>query len=245
VSGPSPLVRSAADRLRSDRRRFVEATVVRAERPTSVKPGDSALVLDDGTFVGFVGGECAQASVRAQAHRALQTGEPVLLRIRPDAPASPTDAVEVDAGMVTVHNPCLSGGTLEIFLEPALPPPLMIVHGDAPIARAVRDLAAWMGWDVRSGEASGDPPAGAEAVVLASHGRDEETVLRGALGAGVPYIGLVASPTRGAAVVDGLGLDDGQRRRVRTPAGLDIGSRWPEEVALSIMAELVQRRSRG
>src|SRR5215204_4382772 len=133
-------LRRAADKLRSDRRPFVAATVVRAERPTSAKAGDTALVLDDGTVLGFVGGECAEASVKTQALAALRTGEPVLLRITPEGPGAGADDDRA-TGAVTVHNPCLSGGVLEIFLEPEVPPRLVVVHGDAPIARAVRELS--------------------------------------------------------------------------------------------------------
>jgi xanthine dehydrogenase accessory factor len=217
----------------------VTATVVRAEKPTSAQPGDSALVLDDGTVLGFVGGECAEASVQAQALTALGTGEPVLLRITPsvgDAPAA------VEAGAVTVHNPCLSGGTLEIFLEPSVPPALVVVHGSAPIARAVRELAGWLGLDVRSG--IDELPADTTAVVVATHGGDEAAVIEAALRAGVDYVGLVASRRRGEAVLSGLTLAPGERARVHTPAGLDIGGRGPREVALSVLAEIVSVRPR-
>src|SRR3954470_18220339 len=97
--------------LVADRLPFVQATVVRTARPTSVRPGDSALVLADGTIEGFVGGTCAQASVRLHAARALETGDPVLLRLEPGDEAQ-DDQRE---GVVVVHNPCLSGGSLEIF----------------------------------------------------------------------------------------------------------------------------------
>src|SRR3954454_6828895 len=102
-------------RLLSERRPFVTATVVRALHPTSVRPGDSALVLADGTIDGFVGGVCAQASVRLHAARALETGEAVILRLEPGGGGE-----SVENGIVVDHNPCLSGGTMEIFLEPQL-----------------------------------------------------------------------------------------------------------------------------
>jgi xanthine dehydrogenase accessory factor len=251
MTGAASDVRSAAERLRSERRPFVAATVVRAERPTSAKAGDSALVLDDGSMVGFVGGECAEASVQAQALMALETGEPVLLRITPDAPEPPPGTTAGSPGgadgAVTVHNPCLSGGTLEIFLEPALPPPLVVIHGEAPIARAVRGLVEWLGYDGRSwADASGEggPPIDADAVVVASHGGEEHAVLTAALLAGVPYVGLVASPRRGEAVLAALDVSDDEKERISTPAGFDIGASTPEEVALSILAEVVDRRPR-
>jgi xanthine dehydrogenase accessory factor len=232
-----------AERLRADRRGFVTATVVRAERPTSARPGDNALVLDDGTVLGFVGGECAQASVQAQARVVLESGDPVLLRITPEADDVPSTP---ETGAVTVHNHCLSGGALEVFLEPSLPPALVVVHGDAPIARAVQELAAWLGLDVRAASGTGDEvPSDAAAVVIASHGGDEAAVIQAALGAGVGYIGLVASRRRGEGVLSGLDLEPAKRARVHTPAGMDIGSRGPREIALSILAEIVSVRPRS
>ena len=210
-----------AERLRADRRGFVTATVVRAEKPTSARPGDSALVLDDGTVLGFVGGECAQASVQAQALVALESGDPVLLRIMPDADETPSTR---EAGAVTVHNPCLSGGTLEIFLEPSVPPALVVVHGDAPIARAVRELAEWLGLDAQVGSEGEAVPPDTSAVVVATHGGDEGAVIEAALRAGVGYVGLVASRRRGEAVFSGLELEPEERARVHSPAGVDIGS---------------------
>jgi xanthine dehydrogenase accessory factor len=231
-----------AGELRAKRIPFVSATVVRAERPTSAKPGDSALVLSDGSIEGFVGGDCAETNVVAQALATLETGEPVLLRITPQAPEPPAASEEPPLrGSVTVHNPCLSGGTLEIFLEPARPPPLLVVHGKSPMARAVADLARHMGYDVHDAleAARVSIPSDASAVVVASHGRGEAEVLKAALDTGVPYVGLVASRKRGAPVLASLGATAEQ---VHTPAGIDIGARTPEEIALSILAEIVSLR---
>jgi len=227
-----------AEELRAARTPFVSATVVQAERPTSAKPGDAALVLADGTVLGFVGGECAATSVQAEALAALAREEPVLLRITP----SP-EAGEARPGTVTVHNPCLSGGTLEIFLEPAVPVPLLVVHGEAPIARALATVAGAAGYAVEPWSGAALPPD-TTAVIVASHGRDEAGAITAALEAGVPYIGLVASPRRGTGVLDALGLPPEQRARVRTPAGIDIGARTPGEVAVSVLAEIVSVRPR-
>ena len=216
---------------------FVWATVVRAERPTSAKPGDSALVLADGQIDGFVGGDCAESTVRAQALEVLATAEPRLLRITP----SPEDvALDDDDGAVTVYNPCLSGGTLDIFLEPAVPLPVVAVFGHAPIATALLRAHRLFGQQVLQLDKPDDPlPPGARAVVVASHGNDEQPVLEAALQADVPYIALVASRRRGPAVLASLEVDEWMRSRVRTPAGLDIGARTAPEVALSILAEIV------
>ena len=170
--------------------------------------------------------------MRAQALAVLDSGESLLLRISPTA----EDPVP---GKLTAHNPCLSGGTLEIFLEPVRPAPLVAVFGDSPIARALVALGVPLGYDVRGAD---ENPDGATAVVVASHGRDEQTLLSAALRAGVGYVALVASPARGAAVVAALDVEVADRTRVVTPAGLDLGARTAPEVALSILADIVARR---
>ena len=223
--------------LRTGRTPFVLATVVRAERPTSARPGDCALVLADGTIDGFVGGVCAESTVRLESLRLLQAGESGLLRITPAADDGPAQE-----GVRTVGNPCLSGGTLEIFLEAMIPPVLVSVYGEAPVARALVKVGNSLDWDVRSGVDPAAPiPADTSAVVVASHGRDEATVLRAALSADVGYVALVASPRRSAGVLEelaALGVDERQRARIHAPAGLDIGARTAGEIALSVFAGL-------
>jgi xanthine dehydrogenase accessory factor len=258
------VLRSRADALRARRTPFVEATVVRAVRPTSAKAGDRALVLPDGTVEGFVGGACAESSVRLHGLRVLRGREPVMLRIIPDAPPGEETggasgdrggmlarqpgqraAAREDAaaeGLVTVANPCASGGMLEIFLEGVFPPPLVQISGDAPIARALRELGEALGYDIRPVAPGGPVSPDAAAVIVASHGRGEEPLLTAALEAGVPYVGLVASRRRGAQVVAALGVPARDRDRLRTPAGLDIGARTPAEIALSIFAEIIAKR---
>jgi len=230
-----------ADELRATRAPFVVATVVRAQRPTSVRSGDTALVLGDGTIEGFVGGACAEQSVRLHALRALETGEGLLLRILPGDDEGP--AAE---GAVSVSNPCLSGGSLEIFLEPMLPSPRVLVVGDTPIAHALARMGAELDLDMATVPgAAVEPQADDLGLVVAAHGRDELLALRRALDAGVPYIGLVASRVRGSAVVAELhdaGVPEERLAKLETPAGLDIGARTPEEIALSILARIVAVR---
>jgi xanthine dehydrogenase accessory factor len=229
-----PELARRADALEADRVPFVAATVVRAQRPASVRPGDSAVVLADGTIEGFVGGACAETSVRLHALRVLETGEALLLRILPG------DGEEAAGeGAVTVANPCLSGGGLEIFLEPRLPAPRVLVVGDTPIAMALSELGRHVGFDVVLTAELPELESDDAAVVVASHGRGEEVALEAALRSDVPYVGLVASRVRGAAVAASL---EASAERLRTPAGLDIGARTPEEVALSILAEIVVSR---
>jgi xanthine dehydrogenase accessory factor len=236
---------SRVDGLRSGRTPFVLATVVRAERPTSAKPGDCALVLADGTIDGFVGGACAESTVRLESLRLLQAGKSGLLRITPRAGDGGGTAEE---GVRTVGNPCLSGGTLEIFLEAMIPPVLVVVHGEAPVARALVRVGHALDWDVRTGVDPAAPIApDTAAVVVASHGRGEAPVLKAALRAEVPYVALVASRRRAAGVLDDLaaqGVPAGQRERIHTPAGLDIGARTAPEIALSVFAEIVAHSPR-
>jgi xanthine dehydrogenase accessory factor len=237
-------LRRRAEALSGERTPFATATVVRAAHPTSVQPGDVALVLGDGTIEGFVGGVCAEQSVRLHALRTLETGEALLLRILPgdgEAPAS--------EGAVTVQNPCLSGGAIEIFLEPVLPAPRVLVVGTAPIAGALARLGPQLGLDVVE-VSEGEPGAAAGdlALVVASHGRDELAALRSALEAGLPYVGLVASRRRGDAILGELrdaGVSEDRLARIDTPAGIEIGARTPEEIALSILARIVSVRRGG
>jgi xanthine dehydrogenase accessory factor len=233
---------------------FVTATVVRAQRPTSAHAGNVALVLGDGTIEGFVGGACAEHSVRAYSLQTIATGEAMLLRILPfegaafaDA-AGPAHEVAKEEGAVTVQNPCLSGGSIEVFLEPVLPAPRVLVVGDTPIAGAVRELGAQLGLDiVEVADGVPEPAAGDLALVVASHGRDELHTLRRGLEAGVPYVGLVASRARGDGVIGELrgdGVSDQLLGLIEVPAGIDIGARTPAEVAVSILARVVATRRR-
>lgn len=227
-----------ADRVRQllgERRPFVHATVVRAQQPTSAQPGDEAILLADGTIEGFVGGQCAQNSVRKAALGALQAGQSVLLRVLPDGDVHFPDA----PGACVVVNPCLSGGALEIFLAPQIPPPLIRICGSTPIAEALAGVCAVLGYQVRRDSPDTGGFDGATAVVIATHGGAEAEMIRAALDAGVGYVGLVASRVRGAAVLGEVGLSECERARVHTPVGLPIGARTPGEIAVSIAAEVI------
>ncbi|NMO51642.1 carbon monoxide dehydrogenase accessory protein [Actinoplanes sp. TBRC 11911] len=223
-----------ADRAREltvSREPFVHATVVRAQEPTSARAGDDAVILADGSIEGFVGGVCAESSVRAAALESLREGTSTLLRVLPERASGFPET----PGAVVVVNPCHSGGAIEIFLRPVLPKPLLGVVGTTPIARAVAQLASFLDFE--------DAPAGydgATAVVVAGLGRDEEKSIRAALDAGVPFIALVASRTRSKGVLEEMGLTAAELARVHTHAGLDIGARTPAEIALSVLGEIVR-----
>jgi len=252
---PEQLARIGAE-LTARREPFVTATVVRVQRPTSVNPGAVALVHADGMLDGFIGGVCAQHSVRLYSLKAIESGEPILLRILPDPEQDDPDAAPIDAGQeiasedgsVTVRNPCLSGGAVEVFLEPALPAPRLLVVGDSPIVAAITKLGSELGLDVVPAAGRRDPlvPApGDLAMIVAAHGRDELESLRVGLEAGLPYVGLVASTKRGRAMLAELrdgGVPQELLDRVDTPAGIDIGAQTPGEIALSILARVVEAR---
>ena len=245
-----------ARELAAAREPFVTATVVRVQHPASVDPGSVALVLADGTIEGFVGGVCAEHSVRAYSLAALDSGEPVLLRIlpdpeheRPEADADEGTVVASEEGAVTVRNPCLSGGAIEVFLEPMPPPPRVVVVGDTPTVGALARIGQELGLDVVVSAGREPEPAGDDlALIVAAHGRDELDALRRALEAGVPYVGLVASERRGSGVLDELrsgGVSDELVDRIDAPAGVPIGSHTASEIAVSVLAKIVSVRRAG
>ncbi|GAA0470062.1 hypothetical protein Aca07nite_81090 [Actinoplanes capillaceus] len=224
-----------AHELTVARRPFVHATVVRAQEPTSARAGDDAVILADGSIEGFVGGVCAETSVRAAAMDSLRDGNTVLLRVLPEDSAEFPET----PGALVVVNPCHSGGAIEIFLRPVLPKPLIVVTGGTPIGTAATALAEFLDFEVAHSY------EGATAVVVAGLGRDEERAVREALDAGVPLIALVASNTRSAILLDTMGLTLQERSRIRAHAGIDIGARTPKEIALSVLAEIVREMRVG
>jgi xanthine dehydrogenase accessory factor len=254
-----------AAELESAGRPFVVATVVAVARPTSARPGASGIVHPDGTIEGWVGGSCAQPVVIREALHALGDGQPRLLRLSKNAPAEGRRA----DGIVELVMTCHSGGTLEIYVEPHLPAPLLWIAGTTPIAGALATLGAAAGWRVTVF----DPVAEAEAfpaaervsqetslgrvdpeaspyVVVCTQGVWDEEALAAALRRNASYVGLVASPTRANVVRQWLRdetmLAEERLAALRAPAGIDIGAEGAEEIALSILAELVQvRRGRA
>ena len=238
-----------AEELAAQGAAFATATVVRAQRPTSAHAGDVALITSDGTIEGFVGGICAEHSVRLFAWTAMKSGDPILLRILPteEEVAAHQDAQQ--DGAVTVLNSCLSGGAIEIFLEPTLPTPRVNVVGSKPIAAALEQLGPEFDLDIAAvGDNAAELQEGDLGIVVAAHGKGELEAIRAGLEAELPYVGLVASPTRGSALLQELrdaGVPEEQLARVDYPAGIDIGARTPPEVALTILARLIEVRHGG
>lgn len=257
-------VLSRAVELDTAARPYVLATVVAVRRPTSARPGARGIIEPDGTIHGWVGGSCAQPVVVREALRALADGQPRLLRI---AKETPSDAVRAD-GVIDLVMTCHSGGTLEIYVEPHLPAPALWVAGTTPIAAALVELGAGLGFDVTlidpiasedafpaarrvvaSADLRGLDPEASPYVVVASQGVWDEEALALALRRDVSYVGLVASPTRAAVVREYLrdvAIPEERLAALRAPAGIDLGAETAEEIALSILAELVQvRRGRA
>lgn len=226
-------------------------TVVRAVRPTSGKPGDKALLTATGQWTGWVGGSCAEPSARRLAAAALRSGEPTLLRLTNDKQEQGSVGVEV------LPMSCFSGGALDIFIEPQCQQTRLYLLGKSPVTEALARLGAAMCYrvfqsdelPVLQGSNAGDQwpetPPGDAVVVVACHGRKERPALQWALQGNPRYVGLVASRKRCVAVSQSLteaGVSAAALKRLDSPAGLDIGGRGPEEVALSILAGAVKKR---
>lgn len=235
-----------AAQLTRDGQPFVLATVVWRERPTSARPGAQALIREDGQLTGWVGGSCTQPVVLREAKRLLREGgEPILLRL--GAPASESAHRETD-GVRIFPMTCASGGALDIYMEPHLPQPRLLLIGESPIIAALQQLAPTLDFAVSQVDDSGLDQARIDertSIVIATHGQYDENVLERVLSGPAAYIGMVSSPRRAAACRDYLrasGMAEEQIARLKAPAGLDLGASTPEEIAISIIAELVQLR---
>jgi xanthine dehydrogenase accessory factor len=250
---------SKAQELLEQNTPFAIAIVVRAEKPTSGKPGDKALITVDGTMHGWIGGSCSQPTVIREALKALKDGKSRFIRLSPNPEAlTPRD------GLVEFPMTCFSGGTLEIYIEPQYPQPRLLIVGNLPVARALVSLGKVMNYDVVAVDPDGDGSSLPDAhhvlmsladiphhirpdtyVVVATHGSFDEAALEQALKAKPRYVGLVASHKRFEAVLDYLkmqGVDPSELERIKAPAGLDIQAQQGDEIALSILAEIVQHR---
>jgi len=227
---------------------FALATVVRCEAPTSAKPGARALVRETGALEGWVGGACAEPVVIREALEALRDGRPRLIGLYGEGSRGPGRT----AGILDYAMTCHSGGTLEIYVEPHLPRPLLLLVGHGPVVEALATLAAAAGDDVRTiaddagWTALDRQDLGSRAwVVVATHGDSDEEALARVLATSAGHVSLVASRRRAAAIVDRLrqrGVPVERLARVKAPAGLDIGAVTPVEIAISILAEIVQHR---
>jgi xanthine dehydrogenase accessory factor len=243
------LLELAAD-LHRRHRPYVVATVVWSRGPSSGKRGGTALIEPDGTLHGWIGGACAEPVVVREARRVIKDGEPVLMYL---GPAEELDGVGRE-GVVTVPISCSSEGALEVFMEPVLPQPNVVVVGKSPAVKQLDKLLGAMDWRatvIPDDELERIADLGvdeATAVVVATQGHADEPALEAALATPAGYIGLVASAKRGETVLGYLrdrGYDNASLRRIHTPAGIDLGPIQHSEIAVAVLAELVAVRTSG
>jgi xanthine dehydrogenase accessory factor len=237
---------------------FALATVVARRSPMSAQTGDTALVTSDGAFHGWVGGSCTRPTVIAQALEALADSRPRLVALDPDPETYRRPGVTV------FPMTCHSGGSVEIHIQPVLPPSHLVVYGASPTARALARLGQAMGYRVHAVDPSADAAAfpGADTLVtdparldlgkaavprfavVATQGEWDEQALLAALAQAPDYLAVVASPRRFAEMRALLAaqIPEASLARIRNPAGVAIGARLPEEIALSILAQIVQEQ---
>ncbi|MHB1104181.1 MAG: XdhC family protein [Devosia sp.] len=254
----SDKTRDLAERLRAAGKEYCLATILRTFESTAARPGDKAVILPNGDIEGFVGGHCVTGAVRRAALACLESGEPKLIRVRPKDEVTgeyDLDGVELHTSM------CLSRGTVEIFIEPVKARRL-VVCGASPVALAILELVRPLGYRVVVAAAADDlariPGAAGyiegfaladlelgnrDAVIVATQGKGDRDALRSALQSGAGYVGMVCSRKK----LDGLRsrlLEEAPElapafAALHAPAGLDIGAEGPEEIALSVLAEIV------
>lgn len=237
----------AAQALRDRDEPFAFATIVRTAGSTAAKPGAKALLSADGTILqGWLGGGCTRGAVKRAALQALRDGTPQLVSVAPEDLLAEKGVVagdEVD-GMKFARNGCPSRGTVDIFIEPCLPLPQLVVIGASPVAQALSTLAPQFHWTV-----TGTPDQTKEHqqcfVVVATQGQGDLDALKAALAVDARCVAFVGSRRKYATLATQLaeaGLDQSAIDTVKAPAGLDLGAVTPEEIALSILAQLVQVR---
>jgi xanthine dehydrogenase accessory factor len=235
---------------------FVTASVVRFQAPISGKPGDKAIIFTDGKMWGWIGGGCAQPAVIKEALKALADGKPRLVRISPDA--APED------GIVDYTMTCHSGGTLDIYIEPVLPRPHLLILGRSPVAQTLARLGKAIHYKISVVAPGTDREQFPEVdhlqtdlnlegvkispesfVVVSTQGEDDEEALRQVAGTRAEYIAFVASRAKAQKVLEFLrqaGVHADRLSQIRAPAGLDIRAASPEEIAVSVLAEIIQVR---
>jgi xanthine dehydrogenase accessory factor len=226
---------------------FALATVVWRQPPSSSQPGARAIITADGELRGWIGGACAEPVVISEAQRVIAEGTARLLLLgTPDQFGG-----AVPEGMTVIPISCQSEGALEIYIEPVVPAPHLVIVGGSPMTRTLASLAGLLGWraDLVDGpDFTTDSADERSMIVVATQGHGDEDVLTRAVAARPAYLGLVGSRRRGATVLGYLadrGVPKEELDRVRVPAGLDLGKTTHQEIAVAIVAELVQLRASG
>ncbi len=267
MNGPADL-HSRVSTLKAEGQPFALATVVRTVATTAAKAGAKAIIYSDGTVTeGWIGGGCARVAVLKAAKDALATGTPKLISILPEdmLDASGIDPGETRGGIRYTRNMCPSQGTMDIFIEPVLPEPELVICGASPVAIALADLGHRMGYSITvcasaenqlafqnvSHRIEGfviDLSSKADRfTVVATQGNSDEATLRAALAADTAYIAFVGSKKKADALKSKLSEEFGANTlsRLHAPAGLNLGAITPEEIALSILAEITTLRRSG
>jgi len=226
---------------------FALATVVWRQPPSSSQPGSRAIITADGELRGWIGGACAEPVVIREAQRVIAEGTARLVLLgTPDQFGG-----AVPDGMTVIPISCQSEGALEVYIEPVVPAPHLVVVGGSPMARTLATMGEALGWrtDLIDGpDFAPDMADERSMIVVATQGHDDEDVVSRAIAARPAYLGLVGSRRRGAMVLGYLadrGLPEEDLARVRVPAGLDLGPTTHQEIAVAILAELVKLRASG
>ena len=249
---------SRAAGLRSQERPFATAVVVRCQPPVSGKPGDKAIIEGDGNIWGWIGGGCVQPLVVREALKAIADGKPRLVRVTPSPTAEPEE------GTVSYTMTCHGGGALDIYIEPVLAKPQILIFGRSAVAKALSSLGKSIGYRIMVIAAGAGPETFPEAdaisreldltrvelgpdtyIVVSTQGEQDEEALEQACRTEVAYISFVASDAKSHKIFESLagkGTPPERLRRIRAPAGLRLGGLSPQEIALSILAEIVQVR---
>ena len=250
---------SKASELLANHESFAIAVVVRYEAPISGKPGNKAIIFADGKIWGCIGGGCAQPVVVKEALKALRDGQPRLIRISPSSPP--------EQGIVDYTMTCHSGGTLDIYIEPVLPKPHILILGRSPVAVALARLSKAINYAVSIAAPQAERERFPDCdhvqadldlsqikitpqtfVVVSTQGQHDEEALENALGSEASYVAFVASKVKAAKILDYLkerGLSSTRLGQLKVPAGLDIHASSPEEIAVSILAEIIQENRSG
>ena len=245
---------------------FAVATVVRTVSLTAAKAGAKAIIRSDGSIsAGWIGGGCARAAVLKAAREALADGAPRLISVMPEDALQERHVKPGDAkdGVQFARNMCPSQGTMDVFIEPVLPKPELLICGASPVAVALADLGKRLGYHIVVAAPTEDRGKFADAdqaitgydlaglmdaeryIVVATQGRGDEAALAGALAAPSRHVGFVGSHKKAAALRKSLltkGVSEARLAAFRSPTGLNIGAVTPEEIALSILAEIVGLR---
>ncbi len=227
---------------------FTMATVVWRQAPSSGQHGSRAIVTAQGELFGWIGGACAEPVLLREARRVLEEGNASLVWL-----GQPEDLekMHVPEGVITVPISCQSDGALQIFIEPVMAAPHVVIVGRSPMAVTLLDLVRDLGWRGDLIDAAEFGPAqvsASSAVIIATQGHGDEDVLALALESEAAFIGLVASAKRGRVVREFLaehGGDLDKLARVQVPIGIDLGHTGHREIAVSILADLVRRRASG